>query len=173
MRSAPTNEKAIRHRNGGEQYRSEEFRAPRSARTLPPQSRENDQTASQWCSVRTASSSDFAGCIVTVHGRIGGKFGASRVSHAIASSFAGPADPDPGALTVLSGLHSTTKLNLKRKERTMMRQPHAFLSQIGLVFGRSFCPLFAIAVIAGAALWGPWVSLAIAALTFTVAMRWL
>lgn len=55
----------------------------------------------------------------------------------------------------------------------MRMRPHTFLSEIGLVFGRSFCPLFAIGVIAGAALWGPWVSLAITVLTVTVAMRWL
>jgi hypothetical protein len=55
----------------------------------------------------------------------------------------------------------------------MRRLSHTFLSQTGLVFGRSFCPLFAIAVIAGATLWGPWVSLAITVLAVTAALRWL
>jgi hypothetical protein len=45
-----------------------------------------------------------------------------------------------------------------------------FLSQAELVLGRSFWPLLAIAVIAGAMLWGPWVSLAITILTITAAL---
>lgn len=49
--------------------------------------------------------------------------------------------------------------------------PRSFLAQAGLVIGRSFWPLFALAVIAGVMLWGPWVSLAITALAVTVAMR--
>ena len=53
----------------------------------------------------------------------------------------------------------------------MMRLSHPFLSQIALTLGRSFWPLFAIVLIAGAMLWGPWVSLAITILTVTVAMR--
>jgi hypothetical protein len=53
----------------------------------------------------------------------------------------------------------------------MRRLTHAFLSQTGLLFGRSFWPLFAIAVIAGAMLWGPWVSLAITVLAVNVALR--
>jgi hypothetical protein len=55
----------------------------------------------------------------------------------------------------------------------MRRLSHTFLSETGLVFGRSFCPLFAIAVIAGATIWGPWVSLAITVLAVTAALRWL
>jgi len=49
--------------------------------------------------------------------------------------------------------------------------PRSFLAQTGLAIGRSFWPLFALAVIAGVMLWGPWVSLAITALAVTVAMR--
>ena len=37
--------------------------------------------------------------------------------------------------------------------------------------GRSFFPLFAIAVIAGATLWGPWVSLAVTIAAIAVALR--
>jgi uncharacterized membrane protein YdjX (TVP38/TMEM64 family) len=48
---------------------------------------------------------------------------------------------------------------------------NGFLAQTALVFGRSFWPFFAIAVIAGAILWGPWVSLAITALAVTAALR--
>ena len=44
------------------------------------------------------------------------------------------------------------------------------LSQAAAVLGRSFCPLFAIAVIAGALLWGPWVSLGITVLTIIAAL---
>jgi len=53
----------------------------------------------------------------------------------------------------------------------MRRVSHKFLSQTGLAFGRSFWPLFAIVVIAGAMLWGPWVSLAITVLAVTAALR--
>ena len=50
---------------------------------------------------------------------------------------------------------------------------HSFLLQSGLVLGRSFWPFFAIVVIVGAMLWGPWVSLAITVAAVTVAMRML
>jgi hypothetical protein len=55
----------------------------------------------------------------------------------------------------------------------MERRSRTFLSQTAFAFGRSFWPLFAIAVIVGATVWGPWVSLAITALTVIAAMRWL
>lgn len=55
----------------------------------------------------------------------------------------------------------------------MTRLPRKFLSHSWLVIGRSFFPLFAIAIIAGATLWGPWVSLAITALAFCVELRFL
>jgi len=48
---------------------------------------------------------------------------------------------------------------------------HTFLSKTRLAFGRSFFPLFAIAIIAGAALWGPWVSLLVTVLAFGAALR--
>ncbi len=53
----------------------------------------------------------------------------------------------------------------------MKRRAHTFVSKAALVMGRSFCPLFAIAIIAGAVLWGPWVSLGITVLAFVTAMR--
>jgi LytS/YehU family sensor histidine kinase len=53
----------------------------------------------------------------------------------------------------------------------MKRRTHTFVSNAGLVVGRSFCPFFAIAIIAGAMLWGPWVSLGITVLAFVTAMR--
>jgi hypothetical protein len=68
-------------------------------------------------------------------------------------------------------IQCTINVNLKRKERTLGRLPHAFLSQTRFAFARSFVPLFAIAVIAGVMLWGPWVSLAITAVAVTLAMR--
>ena len=49
--------------------------------------------------------------------------------------------------------------------------PHSFVAQAGLLVGRSFWPLFAIAVIAGVMLWGPWVSLTITVLAVIAAMK--
>jgi uncharacterized membrane protein YdjX (TVP38/TMEM64 family) len=48
---------------------------------------------------------------------------------------------------------------------------HAFLSQTRLVFGRSFFPLFAIVIIGGVTLWGPWVSFAVTVLAIVAALR--
>ncbi len=53
----------------------------------------------------------------------------------------------------------------------MRRLWHEFISKTRLVLGRSFFPLFAIAVIAGAMLWGPWASLAVTVLAVAVALR--
>jgi hypothetical protein len=63
------------------------------------------------------------------------------------------------------------KANLKGKERNMRRVSHTILLQTGLAFGRSFWPLSAIVIIAGAMLWGPWVSLAITVLAVAAALR--
>jgi len=49
----------------------------------------------------------------------------------------------------------------------------SFLSKAGLMFGRSFFPLFAILTILGAVIWGPWVSLVITFLAFSAAMTFL
>lgn len=46
-----------------------------------------------------------------------------------------------------------------------------FLSRIGLVFGRSLFPLFALTIIVGATLWGPWVSLAVTVTAIAAALR--
>lgn len=54
---------------------------------------------------------------------------------------------------------------------SLIRLSHSFLSQTALALGRSFWPIFAIVLIAGAMLWGPWVSLAITIVTITVAGR--
>ena len=53
----------------------------------------------------------------------------------------------------------------------MGRLSHEFFSKTRQVLGRSFFPLFAIAVIAGATLWGPWVSLAITVMAVAAALR--
>lgn len=53
----------------------------------------------------------------------------------------------------------------------MKRLLHALLSQSQLVFGRSFFPLFAIVIIVGMALWGPWVSLVVTVLAIVAALR--
>jgi hypothetical protein len=62
-------------------------------------------------------------------------------------------------------------IGLSGKECSMDRPPHTFLSRTGLVFGRSFFPLFAIAMIAGAAVWGPWVSLGVTAVAIAAVLR--
>jgi len=43
----------------------------------------------------------------------------------------------------------------------------------GLVFGRSFFPLFALVIILGAMLWGPWVSLTFTVIAIAAALRFL
>jgi uncharacterized membrane protein YdjX (TVP38/TMEM64 family) len=48
---------------------------------------------------------------------------------------------------------------------------HGFFSKARQVLGRSFFPLFAITVIAGAMLWGPWVSLAVTVIAVAAALR--
>jgi hypothetical protein len=53
----------------------------------------------------------------------------------------------------------------------MGRLLRTFLSRTALVFGRSFFPLFAIAIIVGAALWGPWVSLGVTVIAIAAALR--
>jgi LytS/YehU family sensor histidine kinase len=55
----------------------------------------------------------------------------------------------------------------------MSRLSHTFLSHTGLVIVRSFFPFFAIAVIVGATLWGPWVSLAVTVVAICAALRFL
>jgi hypothetical protein len=40
-----------------------------------------------------------------------------------------------------------------------------------MVFGRSFFPLSAIAIIAGATIWGPWVSLGVTVIAIAAALR--
>jgi hypothetical protein len=47
----------------------------------------------------------------------------------------------------------------------------AIVSRTGLVLGRSFFPLFAIAIILGAALWGPWASLGVTVIAIAAALR--
>jgi hypothetical protein len=61
--------------------------------------------------------------------------------------------------------------NFRKKKVNMRRLAHSFLSQTRLVLGRSFFPLFAIAIIAGATLWGPWVSLTVTVLAVMAALR--
>lgn len=63
------------------------------------------------------------------------------------------------------------QLSLSGKERNMRPRSHVFFSNTSLALGRSFFPLFAIAVIAGAMLWGPWVSLAVVVVAVSVALR--
>ena len=46
-----------------------------------------------------------------------------------------------------------------------------YVSPVGLVFGRSFFPLFAIVIIVGVALWGPWVSLGVTVVAIAAALR--
>ena len=49
---------------------------------------------------------------------------------------------------------------------------HKFFVPLGLALGRSLCPLFAIVVILGSTLWGPWVSLAITLVATAASLRY-
>ena len=53
----------------------------------------------------------------------------------------------------------------------MERRARVLHSQTALIFGRSFFPLFAIVIILGAALWGPWVSLGVTVVAIAAALR--
>jgi hypothetical protein len=53
----------------------------------------------------------------------------------------------------------------------LVRAPHGFFRNSGMVFGRSFFPLVAVAVILGTALWGPWVSLGFTVIAIAVVLR--
>jgi general stress protein CsbA len=45
------------------------------------------------------------------------------------------------------------------------------LSSTALIFGRSFFPLFAVAIILGVIVWGPWISLAVTVVAIAAALR--
>ncbi len=68
-------------------------------------------------------------------------------------------------------LQTTPQPSLSGKELTMERLARVFVSRIALVLARSFFPLFAIAIIVGAALWGPWVSLGVTVIAIASALR--
>jgi hypothetical protein len=53
----------------------------------------------------------------------------------------------------------------------MERLARTFLSRTALGFGRSFFPLFAVVIILGAALWGPWVSLGVTVVAIAAVLR--
>jgi len=61
--------------------------------------------------------------------------------------------------------------NAGRGDSLRKEVPGNFLSKTGLVIGRSFGPLFALVIILGAMLWGPWVSLAIVVVALLSAFR--
>jgi hypothetical protein len=58
-----------------------------------------------------------------------------------------------------------------RGDSSHEKAPVNFLSNAGLVLGRSFGPLFAMVIILGAMLWGPWVSLAIVVVALLTAFK--
>jgi hypothetical protein len=68
-------------------------------------------------------------------------------------------------------LRTQAQLDRSGKELNMERLSHGLLSKTRLVLGRSFFPLFAIVVIAGTMLWGPWVSLVATVLAVAAALR--
>jgi hypothetical protein len=68
-------------------------------------------------------------------------------------------------------LQTPPQPSLSGKELNMGRRAHAFFSRTALVFGRSFFPLFAIAIIVGATVWGPWVSLGVTVIAIVAALR--
>jgi len=61
--------------------------------------------------------------------------------------------------------------NAVRSDSISTEVPGNFLSKISLVIGRSFCPLFAMVIILGAMLWGPWVSLGIVVVALLTAFK--
>jgi hypothetical protein len=63
------------------------------------------------------------------------------------------------------------ELRLTRKESNMGRLALDFFLKTRQVLGRSFFPFFAITVILGAMLWGPWVSLAVVVVAVSAALR--
>jgi hypothetical protein len=66
----------------------------------------------------------------------------------------------------LGGIENTGRGESLRKEVL-----GNLLSKTGLVLGRSFGPLFALVIILGAMLWGPWISLAIVVVALLTAFR--
>jgi len=75
------------------------------------------------------------------------------------------------ALTVLRCSGYSAQLGFSGKECSMDGPSPALLSRTGLFFGRSFFPLFAVTMIAGVALWGPWVSLGVIVIAIAAALR--
>jgi hypothetical protein len=75
------------------------------------------------------------------------------------------------ALTILRCSELPSQPSLSGKELNMERLARVLSSRTALIFGRSFFPLFAIVVILGAALWGPWVSLGATVVAIAVALR--
>lgn len=63
--------------------------------------------------------------------------------------------------------------NAVRSDSIRTEIPGKFFSKTSLVIGRSFCPLFAMVIILGAMIWGPWISLAIVVVGLLTAMRYL
>lgn len=61
--------------------------------------------------------------------------------------------------------------SLSGKELNMERLSRPILLRTGMVFARSFFPLFAIVIILGAALWGPWISLGVTVVAIAAALR--
>jgi uncharacterized membrane protein YdjX (TVP38/TMEM64 family) len=91
---------------------------------------------------------------------------ATRRRHYLASVPQHPGQDSPFLSSQAAHSHVS-----KENKRTMTRHSHTFLPQAGLLFARSFFPLFAIAIIAGTTLWGPWVSFAVTVLAITAALR--
>jgi hypothetical protein len=76
-----------------------------------------------------------------------------------------------GTNSLRAPLQAPPTFNRSRKEHTIERLRHSLLSRTGLFFGRSFFPLFAIALIAGGMLWGPWVSLGVTVVAIAIVFR--
>ena len=78
---------------------------------------------------------------------------------------------DHRALTILRCSELPPQPSLSGKELNMERLARVLSSRTALIFGRSFFPLFAIVIILGAALWGPWVSLGVTVVAIAAALR--
>ena len=105
------------------------------------------------------------------------KYGSARMLCVLCSLQLGDARVTLSRYQIIPGtdhsslLRTQAQLDLSGKELSMERLSHGFLSKTRLVLGRSFFPLFAIVVIAGTMLWGPWVSLAVTVLAVAAALR--
>jgi len=77
----------------------------------------------------------------------------------------------PGHSLLPDTAHSKKSVESVEKRRNIKRPTRGFLSSTALIFGRSFFPLFAVAIILGVIVWGPWISLAVTVVAIAATLR--